>query len=281
MNERAERNLRNRWFVLCCVVVVHILGYYWLAFAAQFPGELQKAAAIGGLLSQCSLTAVLAARGSGAKLLRILIPWLVAFACWYGLSRLIHWGWGESLAAYWAIVIVVQTLICVTGARLVYGYMLRYFEHSVPDGKATMTPIQFPIGSLILWTTLAAVGFAIVVYGHRIELWSTESLNVVEGVMMLIAGLVIGLTAVLSLIALSTDRILMALLRLIVVIPLVAAFAVALAWGIRYAGVDPSLTAEPVIILLVTHVTVFGCSVTMVDRIQPASFSTKGTMSDS
>ncbi|QDV88211.1 hypothetical protein [Planctomycetes bacterium TBK1r] len=267
MSESPQRRRRVRRIVLGGVLLIHAVVYWLVVFKLQYFGELRRVIAVGVVLGQCSLVVILSTTVREVKSVRIAMPWMAAFASWYGISQIFYWGLGEAGATWWAIAITVQTIVCIAGAKVLEQHW-KQAKIAVDVGAKTETsPLQFPIRSLILLTTMAAIGFSVIDFGRRRGWWLTDSLEVKECVMMVAVGLMVGLTALMGVFASASRKRLVVAKRLAVLVVSVPLLGFALHAGAVWAGLDGASESMPVIVFLVAHVTCATVTWVILDRL--------------
>jgi hypothetical protein len=235
------------------VSAVHLAAYLLLVFRSPYLQGTYVVIAMGFLLSQCSLATILSTRSPVPKVISIPLPWFAAVLCWYGLSKTLFWGLGESVADWWAIAITFQVVATIIGMRVIQGSMHRTTESAPSPSKENPTAFQFPIRSLMFWTTLAAFGFAIVMMGERNRMWSGDSVDASESVMMALTGLMLALIGVLCVIALSQKSVAQVCLGLLCVILCVTCCSWLLTRGSLWTGLDASISATAAMTFFSTH----------------------------
>ena len=274
--ERTERTEQLPRILLACVSLAHVLVYWLVVFVLFLIEVNDQAIAMGILLGQCSLATVVCTTRKGWWPIRMGLPWVVGALCWYGMWTVLLWGLGDNVIAWWAIAIVVQVFATIIGLRVVdsRGYLEQpngqsktanedLAEHATPgsfqsdgneaagiSGAGISTPIQFPIRTLILLTTLAAIGFAVISYGQRIGLWSVDAIIHIDVLLMGAIGCALALTTVCVVLALSPARIGSVIARLLAVFVLVAVLGISLMWGAIVIGVADSMDQQMIITIL-------------------------------
>ncbi|MDV6032149.1 MAG: hypothetical protein F9B45_19095 [Phycisphaera sp. RhM] len=270
MSESPQTRRPFRRIVLGGVVLIHAIVYWLVVFELWLVDVHGRVIAVGALLGQCSLVAIGAMRFVTAFPVRIALSWSAALACWYGISTIFFWGLGEPGAAWWAIAITVQTIVCTVGMEVVERRVKPFCGSSVIATESRTTPLQFPIRSLIVVTTMAAIWFAVVDFGQRRGWWSTDSLNVTESILMAGIGLTIGVTALSCVIALASRQSRVIAGRLVVVAAIVVILAILVNWGAVQAGMDQSADPSLTIMLLGTEAVCILITLTIVDRVSGA-----------
>ncbi|QDV47119.1 hypothetical protein Enr13x_70280 [Stieleria neptunia] len=270
MTESPQRRRRVRRIVLGSALLIHVIVYWSLGFVLRPSDDVHRVIAVGVMLGQCSLAAILATMFAPGKLARIAITWSAALTCWYGLSTVFYWGLGEPGAAWWAIAITVQTIVCSLGTQVMEQKRRHASASSAVALESGNTPFQFPIRSLIVLTTMAAIGFAVVEVGQRRGWWSIDSLNVHEGIMMVVVGLMVGVTALLCVIALAARKRSVVATRLFAFAGPVFLLAVVLQWGAVQAGMDQSSDPTLAVVLLGTQAGCVVITLGIVNRVSGA-----------
>ncbi|PAY20303.1 hypothetical protein CKO51_06555 [Rhodopirellula sp. SM50] len=270
MSEPPQRRRQFRRMVLGGVLAIHVFIYWSLAFALRSSDDVHRVIAVGVMLGQCSLAVILATMFVSGKLARIAIACSAALACWYGISTVFYWGLGEPGAAWWAIAISVQTIVCLVGMEVIERTRSHCSTSSAVALQSGSTPFQFPIRSLIVLTTMAAIGFAVVDFGQRRGWWSTDSLNVQEGIMMVVVGFIVGVTALLCVIALASPKRHVVAARLVAVTGSVLLLAILLQWGAVQAGMDRSADPTLAVVLLGTQAGCIVITLSIVNRVSGA-----------
>ena len=256
------------------VTAVHLAAYLLLVFRSPYLQGTYSFIAVGFLLSQCSLATILAMRGSVPPTIAIALPWVAAVGCWYGLSKTLFWGLGEPGAAWWAIAIAFQVVATIVGMRVFQVAARRASKQDSANHTGTSTTFQFPIRSLILWTTLAALGFAIIVMGQRNRVWSGNSIVAAESVMMSLVGAMLAMIGVLCDIALAQKRAGHVCLGLLSVILCVGLCSWLLPRGSLWAGLDVTLDAfSAMMTLFSTHAICTAVTLAFIWRSQEAKLT--------
>ncbi|MCS7465359.1 hypothetical protein NZK35_01590 [Stieleria sp. ICT_E10.1] len=270
MSEPSQRRRPLRRIVLGGVLAIHVLIYWSFGFASRSSDDVHRVIAIGVMLGQCSLAVILATMFGSGKLARIAIACSAALACWYGISTVFYWGLGEPGAAWWAIAITAQTIVCSVGMEVIERKRSHSSTLSANALESGSTPFQFPIRSLIVLTTMAAIGFAVVDFGQRRGWWSTESLNVQEGIMMVGIGFIVGVTALLCVFALASPKRHVVAARLVAVAGSVLLLASLVQWGAVQAGMDRSADPTLAVVLLETQAACIVLTLGIVNRVSGA-----------
>ena len=152
---------------------IHVLADLVLINRAWFLENESLLVAIALPLSQCSLAAVWAACSRrSSPYLRFAMPISAAFGCWYVLGKLLPWGIGEDASAAWAIAIAVQMLATLMAIGL-YKLTESFRQpKSVDADGANQTWFTFQLRTLMLWTTVVAIGFGFVQFGRSHWQWT-------------------------------------------------------------------------------------------------------------
>ncbi|WP_182867878.1 hypothetical protein [Stieleria mannarensis] len=255
MTESTPRKPQLQSIVLCSVVLIHAVAYWALVFQWQYLDQTTwRVIALGVVLGQGSLLALTATLLAPTLPVRIAMPLCGALGCWYGLAKIVHWGFGEPAATWWGIAIAVQTIVCVAGAE-VMRERVRYCMAAVTNAPGAMEPpLQFPIRSLIALTTMSAIGFALIRYGQRSGWWSPDAIDINENLMMAAVGLTLGLSALIALFACLSRRIHVIAVRMAAVVVSVPVLGYLLNAGAVRAGLSGASESWLTIVLLAAHV---------------------------
>ncbi len=270
MSESPQTRRQVRRIVLGGVLLIHAVIFWLLVFEFRLSDDHHRVIAVGVLLGQCSLASIGAMKFVTAFPARIALSWSAALACWYGISTIFFWGLGEPGAAWWAIAIAVQAIGCTVGMEVIRRSVKPFYGSSAIAAESGARPLQFPIRSLIVLTTMAAIGFAVVGFGQRRGWWSTDSLNVNESIVMVGVGFTIGVTALSCVIALASRKSHVVAGRLVGVAAIVVILAILVKQGAVQAGMDQSTDPSLAIVLLGTEVVCIVITLTVVDRVSGA-----------
>jgi hypothetical protein len=125
-------------------------------------------------LSQCSLVALWAACSRASPYLRFAAPPLAAVTSWYVLTQILPWGIGDPVSAAWAIALVVQMLAIIIAVQLGKHRTDLNERQAADESGASPSPLSFNIRTLMLWTTVIAVGFGFVQFGQSQWQWTAD-----------------------------------------------------------------------------------------------------------
>lgn len=204
-----------------------------------------KMIVFGGLLGQCSLSAIWSATTTRA-LLRFVVPPIVIAACWYACVRIFLWVPGESASPAWATALIAQsiTIILLTKA---YQALFQNREHG--------SHRSFDIRTLMMWTMVVAATLGFAKYGATQGFWQPNSgwsyLRAVP-----IIGFFDGLLAVIWLWTFMRSTIKWRLARYVVAIVCTAVIARAMSSLANWTTGADALSAEESVRLIATQVVV-------------------------
>jgi hypothetical protein len=150
------------------VVDLLLVGRAWFL---EDESQLTAAALI---LSQCSLAALWAASSRAIPYVRFAVPPIAAVACWYVLSRILPWGFGEPASAAWAVALGVQTLAIVIAINLYEIVCNLDTRRSGDANRPNQSPLTFSLLTLLLWTAVIAVGFGFIQFGRVRWGWTAD-----------------------------------------------------------------------------------------------------------
>ena len=253
-----------RFVVGLAALVTHALLFGFFVLGRMIFDDQWQVLIIGFFLGQNSLVAMIASAGRGQTLLRVALPFAAAGLCWYGMCCLLTWGLRESAAVWWAIGIFAQTSLIIVGVKSLsvlmgqQGLCEQRFSgpgEAASDGEPAdgSESLQFPLRTLIILTTVAAIGFAAIEYACRVQLLAFDSVNLSESTMMIVIGAILAFGAVASFFANAFKKRRWMLLAWLLVLASVIPLAYLLDWGALRAGLagesDPKLAIE----LLMMH----------------------------
>ncbi|QEF96603.1 hypothetical protein Mal15_06310 [Stieleria maiorica] len=283
MTEATPRRPRLQPRLLCGVVLIHAVAYWALVFQWQYVDQIWRVIALGIVLGQGSLLAMMAMLFARSIPVRVALPLSASLGSWYGLAKIAQWGFGDPGATWWAIAIAIQTIVCVAGAEVMREKVRHHFA-AIADAAGTREPpLQFPIRSLIALTTMSAIGFAVIRYGQRSGWWSPESMDIDENLMMAVVGLILAAAALMVVFGFLSRRTHVIAVRMAAVIASVPVMGYLLHAGAVRAGLSGGSDLRLTIVMLTAHVACILITWVIVYRLPPypASFSTNGMMSDS
>jgi hypothetical protein len=93
------------------------------------------------------------------------------------LTQILPWGIGESASAAWAIALVVQTLAIIIGIKLCNDVRDLTARQGADESEANPSRLSFNIRTLMLWTTVIAIGFGFVQFGQSQWQWTADIAN--------------------------------------------------------------------------------------------------------
>lgn len=202
---------------------VHVFAFAYIAFQSNYLGNERRTLAIGFLVGQCSVLTVIATLGYVDRWRSVLMPWLVGGITWFGISRVFMWGSDEEISVTWLFGIIVTVLITIAVVRLLDVCVLA----SAASGNSDLiTPKRFLLSTLMIWTTIAAVLFAIPSFGQRLRLWDTTAIDGQMLSLMLCVGIAFAVTSAACVWSVAKPRPLSVVLRLSVAALFTAAVAI-------------------------------------------------------
>lgn len=256
------------------VAAFHLAAYVLLVFRTPYVQGLVGIAITGFLLGQCSLVAIYCLRLKETRFVPFIMPWIAAVVCWYGIFKTFYWGLGDPDAARWAILIVIQVATIIVGVRVAerIGFKVRGIGPANKD--IARARFQFPILSLILWTTVFAFALFAIRIGQQFGIWSGNSIAAVESLVVAIVGVMLGLAAILCANALSQER----TARVYLWLSIVAVSAVLFSWlfqrGIIWSGLYVSVHLMTLVTLFSAHAFCIAVTLAFTDRLcRPASLT--------
>lgn len=239
--------------VFHCAIILHVVAYVLLVFRLGFAEPSQQVIVLGILLGQCSAATILSSSKRLKPSLRILIPMLSAFIAWYGVSKLFLIGLGDPSTTWWAISLTAQTITTIAGGRAWAWFRTRLARQVDDRSDADMKSYQFPIRALILWTTVAAIGYAIIESGIRSNRWGIQSLGFADCLVMALLGVAIALSAIACVLALATKQWKSVAIRTVITFPVLIGLGWCIHRGAKWAAPDMSSDAKLAIALVMTH----------------------------
>ncbi len=123
-------------------------------------------------LSQCSLATIWAATATANVYARFAAASATALFSWYVLAQILPWGIGDPISAAWAIAFAVQALSIVLEISLFRAVLAQLQRRKAGGGHRGPRHLAFELRTLMLWTTLIALGFAFVHFGRATWQWS-------------------------------------------------------------------------------------------------------------
>jgi len=164
----AIREVHSERSRLSCMIVC--IGLFTVADAflvsrAWFLEDKRLLVAMAVPLSQCSLAAIWASCSRGDLSLRFVVPLVATIVSWFVLTRILPWGIGEPASAGWALAIAIQTLSIVLMIELDKRGRRLLGSRSASEGtrrNSSGPPWTFELRTLMLWTTVIAVGFGFI-----------------------------------------------------------------------------------------------------------------------
>ena len=191
---------------LPAVIGIHLGTDLLLINRALFldQGRLLLIAAVP--LSQVSLASLWAVKSESHPYLRFTALPLVVVGCWYVLSRVLPWGINEPASAAWMIALVVQTLTILIACKLYQLASDLVRRRRTGVNSRDHLGLTFQLRTLVLWTTIIAMGFGFIQYGRTHWGWTARAADSEFLTAMPLIGLLNACLAVLWLWALATGN---------------------------------------------------------------------------
>ena len=211
MNSKSGRQTVNRLIGLSCIIVATVWVDYALVFS-QYSNVVAELIVFGILIGQCSSAVGLISLQIQNRWLRILSVALIGYAFWYLIVRAVLMYYDGETWAIWAVIIAVHICLMMTVMRLPFCHrdvrsMLRLAEVTGPTGTGlTETGLtetgptetgptetgptetgptgkgvgNIQIMTLIEWTTISALVFAIAQLGVQLDVWDRQTLSLAQ-----------------------------------------------------------------------------------------------------
>ena len=215
MNSVPRHQGRGRRLGLTGIALLHALISYGLVFSRLIHG-VPDVVVVGILIGQCSLAMGLIVLQVGNRWLQIAGALLLGLSIWHMIVRRVLLLSHGELWATWAVIVSAHTCLTMMVMRLSLYHADIRTELGVPMTNGETKPSNFELISLIQWTTVAAILFAITQLGIQFQIWDKTTHSLQQMMVLIGFGLMCSIIGYLAFFVAASRKLSRFALRLIV-----------------------------------------------------------------